>query len=225
MHGTGDKGQKSKKHGMILNDKLSKEDGDAFLTDFLTLMRMYNKGAWYVSFYRLGIDRLFRAFEASALKWRNLIIWKKNNHNVSNSDYQSIYEPIFYGFEDDYVPIVYGWNEEHNFYARKGVPRDVIDDVAVPSVWEIERTKHNDLHPTMKPVTLVGRTIQNSSKQRDIVLDMFLGSGTTMVAAHQLARSCYGIELDPKYCQVILDRMLQLDPTLIVKKHSENDAA
>lgn len=74
------------------------------------------------------------------------------------------------------------------------------------------------LHPTQKPIALVEWSFNNYNAGKNI-LDLFLGSGTTMVAAHQLKRKCYGMELDPKYCQVIINRMLKLDPTLIVKKN------
>jgi DNA modification methylase len=74
----------------------------------------------------------------------------------------------------------------------------------------------------MKPIPLCCKPLENSSNQGDIVLDVFLGSGSTMVAAHQLKRKCYGIELDPKYCQVILERMIKLDPTLKLKKNGED---
>lgn len=73
----------------------------------------------------------------------------------------------------------------------------------------------------MKPVELIAYQIGNSSKQGNIIGDGFLGSGTTMVAAHQLNRRCYGMELDPKYCQVIVDRMLALDPDLEVKRNGK----
>lgn len=69
----------------------------------------------------------------------------------------------------------------------------------------------------MKPIALCKIPLENSSKVGDVVLDVFLGSGSTMVASHQLKRKCYGMELDPKYCQVIIDRMTKLDPTLSVK--------
>ena len=71
----------------------------------------------------------------------------------------------------------------------------------------------------MKPIPLCSKPLENSSTIGDIVLDVFLGSGSTMVAAHQLKRKCFGIELDPKYCQVIVDRMLKLDPSLKVKRN------
>lgn len=76
-------------------------------------------------------------------------------------------------------------------------------------------------HPTPKPISLVFNIVNDLSKNSKLILDLFLGSGTTMVASHQLKRKCYGMELDPKYCQVIVDRMKKLDPTLIIKKNGE----
>jgi DNA modification methylase len=73
----------------------------------------------------------------------------------------------------------------------------------------------------MKPIELISFAFKNSSKKNDLVLDLFLGSGSTMVASHQLNRKCYGMELDPKYCQVIVDRMQKLDSTLVIKKNGQ----
>jgi DNA modification methylase len=73
----------------------------------------------------------------------------------------------------------------------------------------------------MKPIPLIENALNNSSKEGMSVLDLFLGSGSTMVAAHQLKRKCYGMELDPKYCQVIIDRMKKLDPALEIKINGE----
>jgi len=77
------------------------------------------------------------------------------------------------------------------------------------------------LHPTQKPIELICEIINNSSNESQLILDFFLGSGSTMVAAHQLNRKCYGMELSEKYCQVIIDRMLKLDPTLKIKKNGK----
>jgi DNA modification methylase len=108
--------------------------------------------------------------------------------------------------------IFYGWVKEHNFYGgNNGM-----------DIWDIPRTQKNELHPTMKPIPLCEKAISDASKAEDKVLDLFLGSGSTMVAAHQLKRKCYGMELDSKYCQVILERMIKLDPTLKVKKNGED---
>jgi len=88
--------------------------------------------------------------------------------------------------------------------------------------WGGFKNKEKDgerVHPTQKPIELASWFFNNWGKQNDLVADLFLGSGTTMVAAHQLKRKCYGMELDPKYCQVIIDRMRKLDPSLIIKKN------
>lgn len=83
----------------------------------------------------------------------------------------------------------------------------------------LEFSRETGLHPTMKPIELIANEMKISSNISSLVFDFFLGSGSTMVAAHQLNRKCYGIELDPKYCQVIIDRMKKLDPTLVIKKN------
>ena len=83
----------------------------------------------------------------------------------------------------------------------------------------LEYGRESGLHPTMKPIELISNELKISSNIGSVVMDFFLGSGSTMVAAHQLKRKCYGMELDPKYCQVIIDRMLKLDPSLEVKRN------
>lgn len=172
-------------HGKIKNDNMSREEGDQFISKIFEMIKEYNKGAYYVCFYRLGLDYIFRALDKLNNRYKALIIWNKGNHTLSNSDYMSKYEPI-----------VYGWFSSHLFYGdRKNF-----------DIWDIERTKKNDLHPTMKPVDLVVEAIKNSSKIEDLVLDLFGGSGTTLVAAEQTKRTCYMMELDPKYCDVIIKR-------------------
>jgi DNA modification methylase len=83
----------------------------------------------------------------------------------------------------------------------------------------LEFSRESGLHPTMKPIELISNEMKISSNQNSLVVDFFLGSGSTMVASHQLKRKCYGMELDPKYCDVIVKRMVKLDPTLIVKRN------
>ena len=77
------------------------------------------------------------------------------------------------------------------------------------------------VHPTQKPTELVSWFMNKYSNQSNTIADLFLGSGSTMVASHQLKRKCYGMELDPKYCQVIIDRMKKLDPSLVIKRNGE----
>ena len=146
--------------------------------------------------------KAFLAILERGLRIRNVVIWRKNNITLSNSDYKSLYEPVIVGWADDYDPIFYGWNEDHLFYGRRG-ERDVWE---VPSVWDIKRTKHNKQHPTMKPVSLSARAVLNSSQIDNTVLDLFGGSGSTLIACEQLDRTCYMMEIDPKYCDVIRKR-------------------
>ena len=186
------------KHDSIKNDKMSKEDGENFLDAINANIQLFCIGAFYITFYRLGMDKYFASMTRTGLQCRSVIIWEKGNHTLSNSDYMSRYEPIFYG-----------WVDKHNFYGGKNGM----------DVWQIDRTKKNELHPTMKPIPLCEKAINDASKKEDKVLDLFLGSGSTMVASHQLKRKCYGMELDPKYCDVIVKRMIKLDDTLTVKRN------
>ena len=81
--------------------------------------------------------------------------------------------------------------------------------------------KSNRVHPTQKPVELISWAVNKFADESKYICDYFLGSGATMVAAHQLKRKCYGMELDPKYCQVIVDRMKKLDPSIVIKKNGQ----
>lgn len=184
VHADGSKSFNAK-HGAIKNDKMTREDGDDFIYAMFETLKMYTDGAYYVCFYRLGLEYIFRALDGLDNKYRALIIWDKGNHTLSNSDYMSKYEPI-----------VYGWFNKHNFYGG----RSNFD------IWNIDRTAKNELHPTMKPIELCAKAIQNSSKKDNIVLDLFLGSGSTLIACEQTDRTCYGMELDPKYVDVIRKR-------------------
>lgn len=184
VHADGSKSFNAK-HGAIKNDKMSREDGDKFILSIFENIKEFNKGAYYVCFYRLGLDYIFRALDELNNRYKALIIWDKGNHTLSNSDYMSKYEPI-----------VYGWFDSHLFYGN----RSNFD------IWNIQRTQKNDLHPTMKPIALCAKAIENSSKKEDIILDFFGGSGSTLIASEQLNRKCYAMELDPKYCDVIIKR-------------------
>ena len=184
IHADGSKSFNAK-HGEILNDKMSKQEGENFLDDINLTIKNNVSGAFYITFYRLGIDGYFNSLERAGLKYRSLIIWNKGNHTLSNSDYMSMYEPIFYG-----------WVNNHNFYGgNNGM-----------DIWDIKRTKKNDLHPTMKPVELIEKALEGGSKKDDLVLDLFLGSGSTLIGCEKKVRKCYGMELDPKYVDVVIKR-------------------
>ena len=106
------------------------------------------------------------------------------------------------------------------YYSTRAYFNNVHDNFN--NVWKFERHLRNGSeggHATPKPIPLCERAIKSSCPDNGLVLDVFLGSGSTMVASHQLKRKCYGMELDPKYCQVILDRMIKLDPTIKIKRN------
>jgi DNA modification methylase len=170
----------------ILNDALG-EGFYQFLYDACVNLLMVTKGACYLSMSSSELDTLQRAFKAAGGKWSTFIIWAKNTFTLGRADYQRQYEPILYGWKD---------GSQHYWCGA----RDQGD------VWFVDKPRVNDLHPTMKPVELVERTITNSSKSRDIVLDLFGGSGTTLIAAERTGRSARIMELDPKYCDVIIKR-------------------
>jgi DNA modification methylase len=133
---------------------------------------------------------------------RSQIVWNKNmaQFGALSAQYKQKHEPCFYCFKKGNAPFWYGPTNE-------------------VTVWDVSRESKNEFHPTQKPIELPSRALNNSSKKGDCILDLFLGSGSTMVASHQLKRKCYGMELDPKYCQVIIDRMKKLDPTIKIKRN------
>ncbi len=170
----------------IMNDNLG--DGfPQFLADSLSNLMMLSSGAVYVCMSSSELHTLYNAFIAAGGKWSTFIIWAKNTFTLGRADYQRQYEPI-----------LYGWNADKPHYWCGD--RDQSD------VWEYNKPIKNDLHPTMKPVELVERALNNSSKIGDIVLDGFGGSGSTLIAAEKTGRKARLVELDPKFCDVIVRR-------------------
>ncbi len=191
---------KTKKALKIENDKMSDENFKEFLYNhFVSISLFSKKGAVsYIFQPDKQIHNFLNAFIDAGNKYSGLLIWNKNNMVMSQGDYHSKHETI-----------IYGWKEgsAHNWY----------NDRKQVSVLNFDRPKRNEEHPTMKPIELLSYLINNNSNHNCLIGDGFLGSGSTMVAAHQLKRKCYGMELDPKYCQVIIDRMMKLDGALKVK--------
>lgn len=170
----------------IMNDNLG--DGfPQFLTDSLSNLLMFCQGSAYVCMSSSELHTLYSSFVAAGGKWSTFIIWAKNTFTLGRADYQRQYEPI-----------LYGWSADKKHYWCGD--RDQSD------VWEYNKPVKNDLHPTMKPVELVERAINNSSKAGDIVLDGFGGSGSTLIATEKTRRKARLMELDPKFCDVIVRR-------------------
>ncbi len=170
----------------ILNDNLGDGFYD-FLLAALTPALAHCRGAVYIAMSSSELDALQSAFRAAGGKWSTFIIWAKNTFTLGHADYQRQFEPI-----------LYGWPE--------GSKRHWCGDRDQGDVWQIKKPHKNDLHPTMKPVELVERAIRNSSRPGGVVLDAFGGSGTTLIAAEKSGRHARLIELDPKYCDVIVRR-------------------
>jgi site-specific DNA-methyltransferase (adenine-specific) len=186
----------------IQNDNMSNDSFYQFLYDFYTALGSYTKagGAFYVWHADIEGANFRQAFKDSGLLLKQCLIWVKNALVMGRQDYHWKHEPC-----------LYGWKE--------GAAHYFTDDRTKTTIIHCDKPSKNDVHPTMKPIKLLAPLIENSSKIGELVADGFLGSGSTMVASHQLKRKCYGMELDPKYCQVIVDRMLKLDPSLTIKRN------
>jgi DNA modification methylase len=192
----------------ILNDNLG-TGFEAFLQDACANILGVTKGAVYVCMSSSELHTLQRAFTRAGGKWSTFVIWTKHTFTLGRADYQRQYEPI-----------LYGWRDGHDHYWCGA--RDQSD------VWFVDKPARNDLHPTMKPVALVERAIRNSSKTRDIVLDPFGGSGSTLIACEKTGRQARLVELDPKYVDVIILRWQEFSGGTAIldgKGRSYNDIA
>ena len=171
----------------IENDKM--DNFGEFVNDFMASMVSVAKSSapYYVFTSEPEVPTIKTGFESNGLKPSQTIIWKKHRIGFGGADYQHQYEPL-----------VYGWKSHKERY--------MVDKRNLSDVWEFSRPHRSDEHPTMKPIELLAYALQNSSKQDDIVLDLFLGSGSTLIACEQTDRTCYGMELDPKYVDVIRKR-------------------
>lgn len=186
----------------IQNDSMSNDSFYQFLYDFYSALTTAVKkgGAIYVWHASSEIINFGKAMVDAGWLLKQQLIWVKNTMVMGRQDYQWKHEPC-----------LYGWlaGGSHNWYS----------DRKQTTVINFDKPQRNGEHPTMKPIGLFAYQIENSSKVGDIVIDAFGGSGTTMVACEQLKRKARVIEFDPKYVEVIVQRMRKLDPTLVIKKN------
>lgn len=178
--------------GKIKNDKMAEEQFEKFL--FAAYVNMEQNMTDDASIYVFHSDShglAFRkAFEEAGFYLSGCCIWKKQSLVLGRSPYQWIHEPCLFGWKK---------NGKHQWYAGR----------SETTVWEYDKPKKNDLHPTMKPVNLIAYPIKNSSMSSSIVLDPFGGSGSTLIACEQMDRICHTIELDEKFCDVIVNRFAE----------------
>lgn len=187
----------------IKNDKLSTDELYTILVKAMVNVRNNCKddACYYVTSPQggeLGLMMMMMMKDAG-VPVRHMLIWEKNSATFSlgRLDYDYQHEPIFYT-----------WTKSHHNY-RKGDYRT--------TVWKYDKPRKCDLHPTMKPVELVANCLMDATREGDTVLDVFGGSGTTLIACEQLRRKCRMVELDPHYCDVIIARWEKLTGRKAVK--------
>ena len=171
---------------------------------FENAAKFMNDPSSYYVFAPQGGEQMMMmmALDSSGFQVKHELIWVKNNHVLGRSDYNYKHEPVIYGWPK---------GKTHKFYAKDHKT----------SLLSFDKPLKSDLHPTMKPVSLLGELISNSTERQNLILDLFGGLGTTMVAANQLSRIALLLELDPHYCDVIVNRMRGLFPDLAIKRNGE----
>ena len=192
--------------GKILNDNMSDRDFYQFLLSMFTQVENHMEDDASIYVFHSDTEGLnFRkAFKDAGFYLSGCCIWKKNSLVLGRSPYQWQHEPCLYGWKK---------KGKHQWFS----------DRKQTTIWEYDRPKSSKDHPTMKPIQLMAYPIQNSSMRGTIVLDPFLGSGSTLIAADQTGRICYGIELDEKFVDVIVKRYIEVtgDTEVTVQRNHE----
>jgi DNA modification methylase len=179
---------KSPKHVVreIKNDNMSSADFKDFCASFTACIVEFCEGCIYVFGPPSPDGRIMFTQLDAALHCSTTVVWKKDQFVLGRGKYQNKYEPCWFG-----------WNKSGSSF---------VDDRKLTNVWEFDRPKSSKLHPTMKPVELVENALGHASNVGGVVLDLFGGSGTTIIACEKTGRNCRMMELDPKYCDVIIKR-------------------
>ncbi len=171
----------------IRNDALDPVAWEGFVRAWARVLLGAVDGAVYICMSSKELPLLCRVLAEEGGHWSDTIIWAKDRFVLGRADYQRNYEPIWYGW-------------------REGAAHHWCGDRDQGDVWDVARPADSPLHPTMKPLALMERAIGNSSRDGDLVLDIFTGSGSTLIAAERTGRVCAGIELDPRYVDVAVAR-------------------
>ena len=220
----------SRQGSLIANDNLSDDEFYQFLLAFYKAAEkgLKNGAAVYVFHSTKETVNFTKAMENAGLKCAQTLVWYKNHFTLGRQDYQWIHEPILYGWkegaghyfiDDRSLPTV---NEELRLNLRKMSKVELVEllekilDLPSTVIKDNKPSKSPD-HPTMKPITLCAKLIYNSSHEGDTVYEPFGGSGSTLIASEQLNRKCCAIELEPKYCDVIVRRYKELCPEVEIK--------
>lgn len=194
------KQSKSRENFKIDNDKMNDKEFYQFLFKiFKNMIEVLEEGgAYYIWYASSESINFLKALKTAGSNFRQILIWNKNNMVLGRQDYQAKYEPC-----------IYGWKE--------GAPHNWYSDRKQTTVLDFNKPLRSLEHPTMKPVDLFKYLIENSSKVGDKVLDLFGGSGTTLIACEELNRECYMMEYEPKYVEVIIKRWENLTGEKAIK--------
>lgn len=179
----------SRKKSDIQNDKMTDGDFSTFLNKVYANYNTISKqgAAIYVFFPSSETLNFINGMVDSGWLFKQMLVWKKNHIVLGRQDYQWIHEPILYGWKE---------GAAHHWYS----------DRKQTTVLEFDKPARSGEHPTMKPIDILEYLISNSSKQKDVVVDLFGGSGSTLIACEKTKRICKTMELDPKYASVIVER-------------------
>lgn len=205
---------------VIENDDMDEGEFVEFLRKAISaaLENAREGAAVYIWFGCSSTPMFYRAAELAGLKVRQELVWVKSVFALGRQDYQWRHEPCLYGwkdgaahyFKDDRTESTVIDNTPNFEKLKKEELIEYINKILEEtSILYEKKPSRSELHPTMKPVKLIGRLITNSSRPGDAVLDPFGGSGSTMIACEQLNRSCYMMDIDPHYVDVIIDRWEQ----------------
>ncbi|MDI6617882.1 MAG: site-specific DNA-methyltransferase [Clostridiales bacterium] len=214
---------KTKDQLKIDNDKMAGTEYEEFLcTAFKNIYNVLRPGRpIYIFHASMEMVHAGQAFTAAGFKMAQILIWVKNNITLGRQDYKWKHEPIIYGWKEGASHIWYGGFDKPTVIEDDPDFSKMSKSEIIHYIREMENTGNTTViyedkpmrsteHPTMKPVKLIGRLICNSSMKGNVILDTFAGSGSTMIAAEQLHRKTINIEMDPRYCDVIVKRFKQL---------------
>jgi DNA modification methylase len=179
--------------GTTVRDKLQGDENTDLYAPCCDMAALHSKAGAALYLWHAGVKGIAAAAAAAAAGYsiRCEIVWNKNlaQFGALSAQYKQKHEPCYYCFKRGHAPAWYG-------------PKNEV------TVWDCDRARVNDLHPTQKPVGIVERAIGNSSKAGDVVLDLFGGSGSTLIGCEQTGRACFILEIDPRYCDVICQRFM-----------------
>lgn len=207
--------------GHIMNDNMEESTFRNFLKKAFEAMASVLKrgGSFYVFHAASEIHAFINALRDAGLMNRQEIIWKKNALVLGRQDYQWIHEPAIYGWKDGAKHYFIDDRSQTTVVETEGLDishmklgelKELVKELLNPkmptTIIECDKPLRSEEHPTMKPVKLIGKLMVNSSKKGEAVLDTFGGSGSTLIAAEELGRRCFMMELDPKFVDVIIDR-------------------